>query len=414
MAVVSDEAVRTADDAGADFEEFAVFDDAVAGDVRDPYPELARARRETPVQRLDMSAMPHEEGQAVFFVYRFDDVAQVLRDSETFSSGQIIELIMGDVMGEHIMLGMDPPEHPRYRSLVSTAFRQKTLARWEHELVAPIATELIDTFADRGHAELVREFTFPFPTKVIAAMLGLPGEDYRQFQRWSIAILGIHSNRERAIAASNELKDYLAGILTERRAEPREDLISNLAAAELDGEKLSDEEIFSFLRLLLPAGIETTYRSTGNYLLTLLRHPDQLDAIRNDRSLIPQSIEELLRYEVPLLNITRVALKPTELSGVEIPTGSTIMLMLAAANRDETRFEDPDRFNIFREPKMHIGFGHGAHVCLGMHLARLEMRVALNLLLDRLPKLRLDPADADAHIRGHVFRSPNAVPVLFG
>src|SRR4051794_17454079 len=236
-AVATDEAVRTTDDTDVDFEEFAVFDTAVAGDVRDPYPELARARRESPVQELDMSAMPHEEGQAVFFVYGFDDVAQVLRDSETFSSGQIIKLIMGDVMGEHIMLGMDPPEHPRYRALVSTAFRQKTLARWEDELVAPIANELIDAFADRGQAELVREFTFPFPTKVIAAMLGLPGEDYRRFQRWSMSILGVHSNRERAIAASNELKEYLAGVLAERRAEPRTDLISDLAAAELDGEK---------------------------------------------------------------------------------------------------------------------------------------------------------------------------------
>jgi len=317
-------------------------------------------------------------------------------------------------MGKHIMLGMDPPEHPRYRSLVSTAFRQKTLVRWEQELVGPIANQLIDAFADRGKAELVREFTFPFPTKVIAGMLGLPGEDYLQFQRWSIAILGIHGNRERAIAASGQLREYLDGILAERRTEPRNDLISDLVTAELDGEKLTDDEIFSFICLLLPAGIETTYRSTGNFLLTLLQHPDQLDAIRTDRSLIPQAIEELLRYEVPLMNITRVALQPTELSGVEIPAGSTVMLMLAAANRDETRFPDPDRFDIFRDPKMHIGFGHGAHVCLGMHLARLEMRVALNLLLDRLPNLRLDPDGGDPHIRGHVFRSPNEVPVLFG
>src|SRR3954454_7674990 len=216
-AVATDEAVRSTDDMDAEFEEFAVFDTAVAGDVRDPYPELARARRETPVQRLDMSAMPHEEGQAVFFVYRYDDVARVLRDGETFSSGQIIELIMGDVMGEHIILGMDAPEHPRYRSLVSTAFRQKTLARWESELIGPIANQLIDAFADRGSAELVREFTFPFPTKVIASMLGLPGEDYRRFQRWSIDILSIHTDRERAVASSQQLVTYLAPILEERR-----------------------------------------------------------------------------------------------------------------------------------------------------------------------------------------------------
>ena len=144
-----------------DSEEFGLFDDAVAGDTRDPYPELAQARRDHPVQRLDSSLMPHEESTPVFFVYRYDDVFRVLRDSETFSSGHIIDLIMGPVMGEHIMLGMDGAQHTRYRSLVSTAFRPKVMARWESELAERIANDLIDKFADRGHAELVREFTFP-------------------------------------------------------------------------------------------------------------------------------------------------------------------------------------------------------------------------------------------------------------
>jgi len=241
--------------------EFAAFDDAVAGDARDPYPELGQARREHPVQQLDMSSMPHDEGSAVFFIYRFEDVFRVLRDGETFSSAQIIELIMGDVMGEHIMLGMDNPEHGTYRALVSTAFRQKQLARWEDELVRQTANELIDRFAGRGSADLVPEFTFPYPTKIIAGLLGLPRDDYRQFQRWSIDILNFHSKRDQAIAASHEIQDYLIGILADRRAHPREDIISDLAHAELDGQRLSDDEIYSFVRLLLPAGVETTYRS---------------------------------------------------------------------------------------------------------------------------------------------------------
>jgi cytochrome P450 len=204
-------------------------------------------------------------------------------------------------------------------------------------------------------------------------------------------------------------------ILAERRREPREDLISELAHAELDGEHLSDEEIFSFLRLLLPAGVETTYRATGNMLFSLLANPEQLDAVRSDRELIPQAIEESLRFETPLLNITRLATKDTEVGGVPIPAGSTVMLMLAAANRDETRFPDPDNYDILREsPKPHISFGRGPHACLGTHLARLEMRVALNLLLDRLPNLRLDPDGDDPHIRGQIFRSPTSLPVLFG
>ena len=361
--------------------------------------------------------MPHEESTPVFFVYRYDDVFRVLRDSETFSSGHIIDLIMGPVMGEHIMLGMDGAQHARYRSLVSTAFRPKVMARWESELAARIANNLIDKFVDRGHAELVREFTFPYPTQIIAGMLGLPREDYKQFQRWSIAILSFLTKQQEAIAASQEVKEYVAEILEDRRREPREDLISDLAKAELDGERLSDEEIFSFVRLLLPAGVETTYRSTGNLLLTLLSNSDQLGAVRSDRSLMPQTIEESLRFETPLLNITRLATRDTEIDGVPIPAGSTVMLMLAAANREETRYLDPDpnRFDIGRtDPKPHISFGQGPHVCLGMHLARMEMRVALNLLFDRLPNLRLDPDADDPHIRGQVFRSPTSIPVLFG
>ncbi|HUE09154.1 MAG TPA: cytochrome P450 [Acidimicrobiales bacterium] len=402
-------------DTVTDSDELGLFDDAVAGDVRDPYPELAEARRANPIQKLDSSLMPHEEGQDVFFIYRHEDITQVLRDGETFSSAHIIDLIMGPIMGEHIMLGMDDPEHRRYRAIVSTAFRQKVLAQWEQELVVDVANELIDAFTERGSADLVREFNFPFPTKVISGILGLPREDYRQFQRWTTAILSFFTKLDEAIVASQEVKDYMAVVLAERRREPREDLISELAQAELDGERLSDEEIFSFLRLLLPAGVETTYRATGNMLFSLLSNDEQLEAVRSDRDLIPQAIEESLRLETPLLNITRLATKDAEVGGVPIPAGSTVMLMLAAANRDEARYPKPDDYDILRtDPKPHISFGHGPHACLGTHLARLEMRVALNLLLDRLPNLRLDPDGDDPHIRGQVFRSPTSLPVLFG
>jgi cytochrome P450 len=402
-------------DAVTDSDELGLFDDAVAGDVRDPYPELAEARRANPIQKLDSSLMPHEEGQDVFFIYRHEDITQVLRDGESFSSAHIIDLIMGPIMGEHIMLGMDDPEHRRYRAIVSTAFRQKVLAQWEQELLVDVANELIDAFAGRGSADLVREFNFPFPTKVISGILGLPREDYRQFQRWTTAILSFFTKLDEAIVASQEVKEYMSVILAERRRAPREDLISELSQAELDGERLSDEEIFSFLRLLLPAGVETTYRATGNMLFSLLSNPDQLEAVRSDRELIPQAIEESLRLETPLLNITRLATKDVELGGVLIPAGSTLMLMLAAANRDEDRYPDPNNYDVLRaSPKPHISFGHGPHACLGTHLARLEMRVALNLLLDRLPNLRLDPEGDDPHIRGQVFRSPTSLPVLFG
>jgi cytochrome P450 len=396
-----------------DLEDFGSFDDAVSGDVRDPYTGLAQMRRLNPVQRLDLSGMPHEASKPVFMVYRYDEIAEVLRDHETFSSGIIVD-VFGDVFGKHVMLGMDEPAHRRYRSLVSKAFSQRALARRQDELVERVGSELIDRFAARGRAELVREFTFPYPTQIIAGLLGLPRADHPQFQRWSISLLSFTVNRERGIAASRALEEYFAPILAARREEPRDDLISTLAHAEIDGERLSDEEIFSFLRLLLPAGVETTYRSTGNLLFGLLSNPEQLDAVRSDRSLIPQAIEEAVRWEAPLLVITRVATRDTELAGVPIPAGSAVMPMLGAANRDENRYPDPDRFDIFRAQTPSISWGHGVHLCLGMHLARLEMRVALELLLDRLPDLRFDPEGKDPHIRGQVFRSPTSLPVLFG
>lgn len=241
-----------------------------------------------------------------------------------------------------------------------------------------MGNSLIDRFVAHGRADLVKEFTFPYPTQIIAGLLGLPREDYPQFQRWSISLLSFTVNPQRGRAAAAALQDYFAPILTARRQQPRDDLISELAQAQIDGEKLSDEEIFSFLRLLLPAGVETTYRSLGNLLYGLLSNADQLDTVRADRSLVPQAIEEAVRWEPPLLTITRVATRDTELAGVPIPAGSSVMPMLGAANRQEDRYSDRDRFDILRPVRAHIGFGHGVHVCLSMHMARLEMRVVFD------------------------------------
>ena len=388
---------------------FEHFDNSIAGDVRDPYPELAELRDTTPVLKVGGEG----ETPPMFVVSRHDDVARVLLDGETFSSSMLAE-VMGPAMGEHIILGMDEPEHRRHRALVGTAFRQKMLVRWESELVRRVVDELIDTFVDAGRTELVRQFTFQFPAQVIGGVLGLPREDFPQFQVWASAIISVNSAWERGIAASVALKEYLAAVLEERRAHPRDDLVSDLAVAELDGERLDDEEIFSFLRLLLPAGVETTFRSSGNFIYALLTHPEQLDALRRDRSLMPQAIEEALRWEPPLLITSRVVTRDTEVRGTPIPAGANVTVMLGAANRDPDRYRHPNSFDIFREPKQHISFGHGPHMCLGMHLARMETRVAINALLDRLPNLRLDPEGNDPHIHGQIFRSPTALPVLFG
>ncbi len=183
--------------------------------------------------------------------------------------------------------------------------------------------------------------------------------------------------------------------------------------AEVDGERLTDEAIYSFLRLLLPAGAETTYRSSGNLLYLLLTHSDQLEAVRSDRSLLPQAIEEALRFEPPLLSINRTTTCEVEIGGVTLAAGESISPSIGSANHDETRWENPEVFDIFRTPIPHIAFAHGPHMCLGMHLARLETRALVNRVLDRLPGLALNPGDTDPHIRGQVFRSPTALPVTF-
>jgi cytochrome P450 len=349
-------------------------------------------------------------------VYRHADVTRVLRDGETFSSALIAEG-MAEVWGRKIIVGMDAPDHQRHRALVSLAFRQRALARWEESLVKRVVDDLTDHFSDRGRVNLVTAYTFPFPAKVIAGVLGLPEEDYRQFQRWAVGIINVASNWDHAVRSAGELRDYLAGIVEQRRVEPRDDLVTDLVTAELDGEKLDDEEIFSFLRMLLPAGIETTFRSSGNLLYLLLTHPEQLEAVRADRNLIPAAIEEGLRYETPVLLTPRVTTTETSIGGVELPAGTVVAAMLGSANRDPDAYESPEVFDIFRDPRQHVSFGTGPHLCLGMHLARMETRIALNALFDRLPNLRFDHDEeqrVDAHIHGDgLFRSPTCLPIVW-
>ena len=406
--MTADETDPTADLGGSDN-----LDDTIPGEVRDPYADFVHLREHSPVVRQEST---FEGSRPSYVVYRHADVTRVLRDDETFSSVVIGEG-MGEVWGRKIIVGMDQPEHHRHRALVSVAFRQRTLARWEQSLVRRVVDELIDGFGDRGRANLVSEYTFPFPAKVIAGVLGLPEKDYRQFQRWAVGIINVARDWHRAVKCSRELRDYLSRIVEERRQDPRDDLVTDLVTAELDGEKLDEEEIYSFLRMLLPAGIETTYRSSGNLLYLLFTHPQQLEAVRSDRSLIPQAIEEALRYESPVLLSFRVTTKETSLSGVEIPAGAAVTVVLASANRDPEAYDNPEAFDIFRDPKQHMSFGTGPHVCLGMHLARMETRVALNALLDRLPNLRLDKNEAkrvDPRIRGDLlFRSPSSLPAMW-
>ncbi len=303
-----------------EYDPFSAFDDVVAGTTRDPYPDLVAKRRDTPVHKgLTISPEALPEGFDVepgWIAYRYDDCSRILRDAKTFTSTGY-DVTIGMVMG-HMILGMDDPEHRSHRNLVAHAFREKALARWEPEFIRPIIDEQIDRFAADGRADLVRQLTFEFPVRVIARLLGLPEEDFPQFQRWSVELIGLVADIDRGLAASEALREYFADVVADRRAHPAEDVISDLVSAEVDGEKLTDEAIYSFLRLLLPAGAETTYRSSGNLLYLLLTHPAQLEAVRDDRSLLPQAIEEGLRCEPPLLTINRTTTCEVEIAGVTL------------------------------------------------------------------------------------------------
>ena len=391
--------------------------DTVSGNIRDPYPRLGELRRQSPVHvgPVDLGDGLAEDDPTrpqPITVFGFDEAVEVLRDNETYSSS-VYDGIIGAVMGRTI-LQMDEPEHRLHRALVSPTFRSKVLERWEGDLVQRVVDELIADFVDDGSADLVQQLTFHFPVQVIAEILGLPRADFPRFQRWAIEITSVAANWDRGVAASEALRDYFADVVEERRARPADDLISDLLAVDIDGRGLDDEEIFSFLRLLLPAGVETTYRASGNLLYGLLTTPDQLRAVRDDRSLLPQAFEETIRWEPPVTVILRRATAATRLGGVEVEEGADVGLLLGSANRDERKYEDPDRFDIFRASRQSLGFGFGVHVCLGMHLARMETRVAINALLDRLVDIELAPAPGqDLHIKGMAFRSPIALPITF-
>jgi cytochrome P450 len=389
------------------------------GRIENPYPVFVELRNEAPIQKADLRKMfglqvpdPPPGSPPVYSASSYEAVVQVLRDGETFSSA-MYSAVMGIVMG-HSILEMDEPEHHRYRALLQQAFTKRSLELWEHSLVGAVIDELIDAFIDDGKAELVRQLTFPFPVNVIAGLLGLPREDIPQFHRWTVELISVGIDFEGAIRASNALKEYLSGFLAERRVNPGDDMISVLAHSELDGVRLDDEDIYAFLRLLLPAGAETTYRSSSNLLYGLLTHPDQLAAVVADRSLIPQTIEEGLRWEPPLLTIMRSATKDTEVCGVPVEKDAVIIVNMGSANHDESRWDNPEDLDIFRKATQHIAFAFGPHMCLGQHLARMETRVLLEKIFDRLPNLRIDTEAPEGPITGMTFRSPTALPVLFG
>jgi cytochrome P450 len=352
-------------------------------------------------------------GPASVQVTDWEHAEAVLRDAETFSSSINMQHI-GQFMGE-LIVGLDGEEHRKYRNLVAKAFRQSQLDKWDDSLVRPIIRGLIDTIAPRGRGDLVRDVTVQYPVQVVCGIVGVPLDDAQQFADWAIQINTGPLDPPTGFAAKKAMTDYLRPLVEARRAEPTGDFLSDLVHAEVDGETLPEERLWGFLRLLLPAGAETTYRVMGNALFALLSHPEVMTRVANDFSLIPAVIEETLRWETSVTMVSRVATIDTEVAGCPIPAGSPVSVVTSSANHDERHFERAGEFDIDRPPALHMAFGTGPHQCLGMHLARLELRAGLEEILGRLRNLRFDPEAMEPApmIEGFAFRGPNRLPVLF-
>ena len=380
----------------------------VGADTRDPYPQLARARRQHPV----LAAPTRSPTGRGVLALSHRVVQTVLRDSTRFSSSVVSEGLGPSTSNARLLVSLDDPDHRVQRALVAQAFNPASINSLADQVMRPIVAELIGALAAQGNeADLVSQLCFPFPVQVIASLLGLPRRDHARFQSWTTDIVGHLHDPDKGVRALAELRQCVDERIEDAREEPGDDVISALVHAEVDGERLSHEDIYTFVRLLLPAGVETTFRSIGNLFFLLLTHRPQLEAVRADPdALLPRAIDETLRVEVPMLVTNRIAAADCELEGVEISANTGVLAVIGAANRDEDRYEDPDRFDLHRAGQPHISFGFGPHLCLGLHLARAEMRVAAEQLLARLPDVQLRD-DLDSHIDGIVFRSPTRIPV---
>ncbi|HEY1739220.1 MAG TPA: cytochrome P450 [Acidimicrobiia bacterium] len=374
-----------------------------------PYAMWADEREKAPVLAMGMYG---DDGGCQIIDWQHAEA--VLRDAATFSSSINMQHI-GQFMGE-LIVGLDGEEHRTYRNLVAKAFRQSQLEKWDDTLVRPLIEQLVDEVAPKGRAELVADITAKYPVQVICGIAGVPIADAEQFAQWAVEINTGPLDPPKGFAAKKAMTDYLQPLIDARRANPTGDFLSDLVHAEVDGEQLRDERLWGFLRLLLPAGAETTYRVLGSALYALLSHPDVMTRVQADPSLIPAVVEETLRWETSVTMVSRVATRDTEVGGCPIHKGEPVGVATGAANHDGTRFEHPEKFDIDRPPALHLAFGTGPHQCLGMHLARLELNAALEVILARLPNLRFDPDDGGAAplVEGLAFRGPNRLPVVFG
>jgi cytochrome P450 len=322
-----------------------------------------------------------------WFISRYHDVQRVISDPVLFSSQQSIRSRTGSTESKTAptLLWTDPPRHRQLRSLIGQAFTPRTIADLE-----PRVREIVHTYltkiADRGEIDIISDLANPLPIIVIMELLGIPIEDQQQFKHWSDII--VSPQRKAKKQAVIEMNAYCLEILTQRRQQPQNDLISALLTSHIDGEHLSDAELLSFCRLLLVAGHETSTNLIGNALLTLTEYPETMAELQMEPGLIPAAIEEVARFRPPIQRLRRAITEDTVIDGYEIKAGEIVSPILSSANRDEEQFSQPDVFDIHRTPNRHIAFGHGIHFCIGSSLARLETRIALEAILTRFTDIQ--------------------------
>ncbi|MFE1994878.1 cytochrome P450 [Streptomyces parvulus] len=385
-----------------------------------PYP-VYRAMRES-------APLVWHEATRSWIVSRYDDVERVFKDRNGQFTTENYDWQLEPVHGKTI-LQLSGREHAVRRALVAPAFRGAELQDRFMPVIERNSRELIDAFRDTGRADLVADYATRFPVNVIADMLGLDKADHGRFHGWYtsvIAFLGNLSGDQEVAAAGArtrvEFAEYMLPVIQERRENPGDDLLSTLCAAEVDGVRMSDEDIKAFCSLLLAAGGETTDKAIAGIFANLLSHPEQLAAVRDDRTLIPRAFAETLRYTPPVHMIMRQSASEVELSGGTIPAGDTVTCLIGAANRDESRYRDPDRFDIMRDDLTtttafsaaadHLAFALGRHFCVGALLAKAEVETGVGQLLDAMPDLRPDDG-FDAAERGVFTRGPQSLPVRF-
>lgn len=366
------------------------------------YEWFEQMRREQPVS--------HDEGMRVWHIFRYDDVVTVLNDYARFSSQAFA--INGSFLGE-TLIAKDPPDHRKLRNLVNKAFTSRAVARLS-DRITQITQELLDQVKQQGRMDVVSDIAFPLPAKVIAELLGVPSEDWDIFRRWA----RIDTSNPGAAQQGNgrtmqeEMWNYFSRLLAERRRAPKEDLISGLSVAEVDGERLSERELVNFCTLLLAAGQETTKNLIANALVCFTDHPDSMQRLIREPALMPTAVEEVLRYLPPVWFLFRQTRADVELAGQTIPANRVVFAWTASANRDAAQFPNPSTFDITREPNRHLGFGHGVHYCVGAPLARLEARIALPMMLEQLKNIQRVESDSTMVHSGIVFVI-RSLPVTF-